>query len=80
MVLRLKDDYNFPIVFVGNKCDLEDERLVGRDEFANLAKEDGIQSYCSSLEVSAKACINISEAFFQLVRLIQAKNGKISNL
>ena len=80
MICRLKDDWNFPIVFVGNKCDLEDERVVGRDEGANLTQEIGIQSYCSSLEVSAKACINISEAFLRLVCLIQAKNGKISNL
>ena len=30
------------------------------------------------MEVSAKECINVSEAFYELVRLIQEKEGKIT--
>ena len=73
---RVKDEDDVPIVLVGSKCDLEDERVVGRDQGVNLARQWG--SHCSFMEVSAKARINISEAFFQLVRLIQAKKGKMS--
>ena len=32
-----------PMVLVGNKCDLEDERVVGKDQGQHLAKELGIQ-------------------------------------
>lgn len=30
-----------PMVLVGNKCDLEDERVVGRDQGQNLARQWG---------------------------------------
>lgn len=30
--------YQVPMVLVGNKCDLEDERVVGKDQGQNLAK------------------------------------------
>ena len=73
-VCRVKDDDDVPIVLVGNKCDLEDERVVGRDQGVNLARQWG--RYRSFMEVSAKARINVTEAFFQLVHLIQAKQGK----
>lgn len=29
-ILRVKDKDFFPIILVGNKCDLEDERVVSR--------------------------------------------------
>ena len=74
-ICRVREDDDVPIVLVGSKCDLEYERTVGRDQGANLACQWG--NYCSFMEVSAKACINISEAFYQLVQLIQAKSGKM---
>ena len=73
-VMRVKDEDEVPIVLVGNKCDLEDERVVGRDQGVNLARQWG--SHCVFMEVSAEARINISEAFYQLVRHIQAKEAK----
>ena len=77
-VMRVKDEDDVPIVLVGSKCDLEDERVVGRDQGVNLAHQWRSQGscHCSFMEVSAKAHINISEAFYQLVRLIQAKEAK----
>ena len=72
---HVKGTCDVPIVLVGNKCDLEDERAVGRDEGENLAHQWG--KYCSFMEVSAKKRINITEAFYELVRLIQEKEGKI---
>ena len=46
-----------PIVLVGNKCDLEDERVVGKEVGQALAR-----NWCSTfLETSAKQKININE-------------------
>ena len=46
------------MVLVGNKCDLEDERVVGKDQGLNLAR---MWSNVSFMESSAKAKINVSE-------------------
>lgn len=45
------------MILVGNKCDLEDERVVGKDQGQNLAR----QFNCAFLETSAKAKINVNE-------------------
>lgn len=46
------------MVLVGNKCDLECERVVGIDQGQSLAK---CFSGCAFLESSAKAKINVNE-------------------
>lgn len=46
------------MVLVGNKCDLEDERAVGKDQGQNLARQFNIPNF---LESSAKAKINVNE-------------------
>lgn len=53
-----------PIVLVGNKCDLEAERQVNKEEAEHLANEWGI----GFIETSAKNKININEVFEMLVR------------
>ena len=58
-ILRVKDTDDVPLVLVGNKCDLEDERVVGKDQGMNLARQF---NSCSFLESSAKAKINVNEA------------------
>lgn len=45
------------MVLVGNKCDLEDERVVGKD----LGKQLAQQFNCSFMETSAKAKINVND-------------------
>ncbi|RXG56148.1 Ras-related protein Rab-8A [Armadillidium vulgare] len=60
------------MILVGNKCDLEDERVVGKDQGASLAKT----FQCSFLESSAKAKINVNEIFIDLVRQINRKAPK----
>ena len=65
-------------LFLLETCDLEDKRVVGRDQGENLARQWG--RHCSFMEVSAKERINITEAFYELVRLIQEKEGKIKNI
>jgi GTPase SAR1 family protein len=58
------------MVLVGNKTDLEDERVVGKDQGQNLASKWN----CTFLESSAKAKIHVSDIFYDLVRQINSKN------
>jgi len=67
--LRVKDTDDVPMVLVGNKCDLEDERVVGKDQGQNLAKQFG---NCTFLETSAKLKVNVNELFHDLVRQINS--------
>lgn len=69
-ILRVKDTEDVPMILVGNKCDLEDERVVGKDQGVNLAKNFN----CAFLESSAKAKINVNEIFYDLVRQINRKS------
>lgn len=69
-ILRVKDAEDVPMILVGNKCDLEDERVVGKDQGQNLAR-----SWNSAfLETSAKSKINVNEIFYDLVRQINRRN------
>lgn len=47
-----------PMILVGNKCDLENERVVGKEQGQNLARQ---WSNCAFLETSAKSKINVNE-------------------
>ncbi|CEP18824.1 hypothetical protein [Parasitella parasitica] len=66
-ILRVKDEENVPMVLVGNKCDLEDERMVSREQGMNLSKEWGDKPF---YETSARYKINVDEVFYDLVRQI----------
>jgi GTPase KRas protein len=70
-ILRVKEEEHVPMVLVGNKCDLEDSRVVATSEGADLAKSFG----CKFLESSAKSRINVEESFFELVREIRKSIG-----
>ena len=48
------------MILVGNKCDLEDERVVGKDQGSSLATAWA----CGFLETSAKAKINVNEVSY----------------
>jgi Ras-related protein Rap-1A len=67
---RVKDSDQVAMVLVGNKCDLDSERVVGRDQGQNLAKNFA----CTFFEVSAKNKINVHEIFYDLVRQINRLN------
>jgi len=69
-ITRVKDKSTVPMVLCGNKCDLQNERQVPTAEATELAKQWGMPLF----ETSAKARINVEEAFFQLVREIK-KSG-----
>lgn len=49
------------MILVGNKCDLEDERVVGKEQGQNLARQ---WNNCAFLETSAKSKINVNEASY----------------
>jgi len=66
-ILRVKDADKVPMSLVGNKCDLDSERMVSRPDGEDLARQFG----CPFFEASAKARINVEEAFYELVREIQ---------
>jgi len=66
-ILRVKDSENFPMVVVGNKCDLESERVISIDEGKNYAKSLNI----GFMETSARARKNVDEAFHELVREVR---------
>jgi len=55
-----------PIIVVGNKCDLEDQRLIPRKEAESLCKNINAEY----IEASARTNTNIEEIFHSLVRQI----------
>ncbi|XP_036316114.1 ras-related protein Rap-1A-like [Pipistrellus kuhlii] len=69
-ILRVKDTEDVPMILVGNKCDLEDERVVDKEQGQNLARQC---CNCAFLESSAKSKINVNEIFYDLVRQISRK-------
>ncbi|KAI9703886.1 MAG: Ras GTPase [Candelina mexicana] len=73
-ILRVKDKDYFPIIVVGNKCDLEGERQVSKQEGEAVARSFG----CKFIETSAKSRINVDNAFFNIVREIRRYNKDMS--
>ena len=57
-ILRMKNTEDVPMVLVGNKCDLEDERAVGRDKALNMARQF---NNCAFMETSAKTNIGVND-------------------
>ena len=57
--IRTYADSKVGVLLVGNKCDNEGDRKVTYEEGASLAAKMG----CQFWEVSAKADINVSEAY-----------------
>lgn len=71
-ILRVKgDDYNVPFILVGNKADLEDKRVVSRDEAQNLADHWNVPYF----ETSAKTRMNVDSIFHILMRDIYLKKS-----
>jgi len=66
-ILRVKDAEKVPMVVVGNKSDLESERVVSQAEGKELAASFG----CPWMETSAKERIRCEDSFYELVREIR---------
>ncbi|KAL9057781.1 MAG: hypothetical protein Q9162_002122 [Coniocarpon cinnabarinum] len=59
------------IMLVGNKVDRTLEREVSTQEGSALAKQMG----CDFIETSAKSCINVEKAFFDVVRNLRRQRN-----
>lgn len=69
-ILRVKVDEQIPIILVGNKVDMKEERVVGAEEAKSLAHSWGVQYD----ETSAKMKVNVDKVYYDLV--IQIKERK----
>eukprot|EP00033_Pygsuia_biforma_P000220 GCRY01000278.1.p1 GENE.GCRY01000278.1~~GCRY01000278.1.p1 ORF type:complete len:190 (+),score=29.40 GCRY01000278.1:141-710(+) len=69
-IVRTKENPEIPIILVGNKCDLEDQRAVSTDEGKELATSWN----CAFLESSAKTQVHVQDIFHDLVRAINKYN------
>ena len=70
-ITRIKDDENVPIVIVGNKSDLEEDRAVPRARAFALSQTWGNAPY---YETSARRRANVNEVFIDLCRQIIRKD------
>ncbi|XP_076680182.1 ras-like protein 2 [Andrena cerasifolii] len=66
-ILRVKDRDEFPMLIVGNKADLDHQRIVSIEESQNLARQLKIPY----IECSAKLRMNVDQAFHELVRIVR---------
>lgn len=85
-ILRVKDRDEFPMLIVGNKSDLEAQRVVSHQNLLRnffhyflplqqvsleKAQELSRQLKVPYLECSAKVRINVDQAFYELVRIVR---------
>ena len=64
-----------PIMLVGNKCDRVTEREVSTQEGNALARDLG----CEFVEASAKNCVNVEKAFYDVVRQLRRQRMQTSH-
>ncbi|KAG9393609.1 Small GTPase superfamily [Carpediemonas membranifera] len=71
-ILRVKEKTEVPLILVGNKSDLDEERAVSEEEGKALAEEFG----CLFIETSAKEDINIEQTFMDLTTKVLEEEAK----
>ncbi|CAF1103296.1 unnamed protein product [Brachionus calyciflorus] len=75
-ITTIKDSDPAPLIIVGNKCDLDDDREVTEDLGQLLAKN----SHCSFIEASAKLDLNVNEIFYDLLRQLANKRKSVQSI
>jgi Ras-related protein Rab-1A len=68
------DQDNFPIIVVGGKADLIEDREVTGEEGINIAKSRGVEGF---IECSSKSGENVEETFDALTRIMMQKSSLI---
>jgi len=71
-LFRVKDTERVPIILVGNKCDMERERTVSRDEGQKLANSLPNALF---METSARDNVNVEACFIALAKQVMNENG-----
>lgn len=74
-VARIKDSDNVPMALIGNKCDLEEDRVISIEEGIKVSQEWGLVPF---YETSAMYKTNVDEAFVDVVRQIMRKEAQVS--
>lgn len=74
-IRRIKEDSNVPMVLIGNKSDLEDDRAVPRPRAFAISREWNVPYF----ETSARRRANVDEAFVDLCRQIIRKDQNERN-
>uniref|UniRef100_A0A915C110 small monomeric GTPase n=1 Tax=Parascaris univalens TaxID=6257 RepID=A0A915C110_PARUN len=76
-ILRVKNatDASIPIMLVGNKCDLNNERCVMQIQAQQRAEQWGVPY----IETSAKHRTNVDKVFYDLMREIKRRKGGTLN-
>lgn len=69
-IRRIKEDDNVPMVLIGNKSDLEEDRAIPRPRAFAISREWNIPYF----ETSARRRANVDEAFQDLCRQIIMKD------
>ncbi|CAM1502178.1 Fc.00g041620.m01.CDS01 [Cosmosporella sp. VM-42] len=72
-IIRIKDDENVPIVIVGNKADLEENRAVPRAKGFSISQRWGAPYY----EASARTRTNVDEVFIDLCRQMLRRDDEV---
>lgn len=70
-IVNMKDDPDVPIVLVGNKSDLEEDRAVSRAKAFAVSQSWGNTPY---YETSARRRANVNEVFVDVCRQIIRKD------
>ena len=73
-ILRVKVDDQVPIILVGNKVDLTDQRVINTDEARALAHSWGVQYE----ETSAKTRFNVDKIYYDLVLIIKDRKDALT--
>jgi len=70
-ILRVTNDNNIPIILIGNKHDLENNRKVTKEEGERRAREWGMEY----VETSAKTGKNVDEVFLNIVKKVRDRKA-----
>lgn len=76
-IIRIKDEENIPLVIVGNKSDLEEDRVVSRARAFQISQIWGNAPY---YETSARRRVNVDDVFVDLCRQIIRKDMHLTQM